>query len=344
MAVQAFLAVFITAAFALLFHWERAYWAILTAILMISQTWGESVKRAFERIVMTIIGGIVGTLLFLAVHSLPWLGFVILCICVFCIVYFTAISYFVTVFFVTIMLVFLFATILGWNFHMLWTRILETIIGATVAVSVSLIVLPIRTKVNLTKEIVDFIQLIQKTTVISFESLLSPVIIKSRIMKDRMALINKITVIQTQVQAARFELFYTDYSRKTLQKVLIYLRLIAHYTSSLLEASRQMDESLLTIDIKQQLQQLQKQLTHNLMIIYQHLSHQKEQDAMQSTRETRKKIWELTQQLQINPNDTFKQLAPLLALLYFSRKHGLSWNKIDPNLKLDDPHHPRNNI
>jgi len=320
MAIQAFFAVLIAAVLAYSFKWDRAYWAILTAILMISQTWGENVKRAFERISMTIVGGMVGTLLFLGVHQIVWLSFCILCLCVFFMVYFTEISYFITVFFVTIMLVFLFGAIRGWGFDVLWARILETIIGAAVALFVSFFIFPVRTKVNLTNEVLDYIDLIKKTCHDCFESVNSGQVAIDSLMKDRMSLVNKIIVIQNQVQAVRYELFYTYYSRKVFQQILIHIRLLTHYTTSMLESVRQLDTSLLTADIKVQLTGLQGILERNLTVFSHCLQHEKSKDSFASSAQVREKIWHLTEKLPVSHDDTFKQLAPILSLLYFTRK------------------------
>ncbi len=48
-------------------YFDRGYWIVLTAMVLTTQTWGESVKRALERVGMTILGGATGTALYFSI-------------------------------------------------------------------------------------------------------------------------------------------------------------------------------------------------------------------------------------------------------------------------------------
>ena len=66
-AFQAATAIFIAEVISWHFQLERGYWVTLTAMALTMQTWGESLMRSFERVSMTILGGLVGTALYFIV-------------------------------------------------------------------------------------------------------------------------------------------------------------------------------------------------------------------------------------------------------------------------------------
>ncbi|WP_133130972.1 FUSC family protein [Legionella yabuuchiae] len=64
MGLQAAVAIAIAELISLNFKVERGYWITLTAMALTTQTWGESIKRSFERVGMTVLGGAAGTALY----------------------------------------------------------------------------------------------------------------------------------------------------------------------------------------------------------------------------------------------------------------------------------------
>ena len=147
-AIQAATAVAIAELIAFSFSLERSYWATLTALFLVSQTWGESFKKSIERIVMTIIGGSIGTLLYLVLPHNQTIVFTMLITAIFFSIYFIEISYLTATFFITCFVVFLFALIGQWNFIILKERIFETMIGAAIATSVSYFIFPVYVSIN----------------------------------------------------------------------------------------------------------------------------------------------------------------------------------------------------
>ncbi len=130
------------------FQFERGYWITITAMALTMQTWGESVKRSFERVSMTIIGGVVGTLLYFVVPTDNVTALVLLLVFVFFTVYMLQIFYLVSVFFLTCFVVFLFALIGDWTIAILFDRIIETVLGAGVALIVSGFFFPAKTNIE----------------------------------------------------------------------------------------------------------------------------------------------------------------------------------------------------
>src|SRR4051812_40619233 len=80
-----------TLASLLLTRWvilERPYWVILTAVILVNETWGESIHKAGQRLAMTALGCLVGWLLYDLSAPYPLLRPAFLLVGVFLAVYF----------------------------------------------------------------------------------------------------------------------------------------------------------------------------------------------------------------------------------------------------------------
>lgn len=149
MAMQASIAISIAEMVRLYAQLDRGYWITLTAMALTAQTWGESVKRSFERVGMTALGGMIGTVLYFYVpHDMPGLLVTILLLFVFFTVYTLKIAHLLSVFFLTGFVVFLFAILGNWNWQMLQMRIFDTAIGAVIALGVGCFFFSNRTDVR----------------------------------------------------------------------------------------------------------------------------------------------------------------------------------------------------
>ena len=136
MALQAAIAIAIAELIGWYFHLYRGYWVTLTAMALTMQTWGESLKRSLERISMTVLGGGVGTALYFLLPQNDHLVLSLLLLCVFFTVYLLQIYYLISVFFLTCFVVFLFSLLGEWTLLILRDRILETGLGALIALGV----------------------------------------------------------------------------------------------------------------------------------------------------------------------------------------------------------------
>lgn len=248
------------------FHLEKSYWAVLTALLLISQTWGESLKKAFERIGMTIFGGFVGTFIFFAVTGHPNLLFLIMLVTVFFLVYNLGHSFRSTAFFVTMFIVFLFAMLGQWNFKLLEIRIYETVLGALIAVLTSLFFLPTHAKSNFKSQAKNYLcqcrELIDKSFRVASQSEDKIIITKLR---DK--LFKSLTQLSETFNTSRYEMMIMFISRKDAQLLLRQYTVLIHYITSLLEASPFFHYDLLNEKSKEDLLDIQKALFSNLSII-----------------------------------------------------------------------------
>src|SRR3954453_5861284 len=112
---------------------ERPYWVILTSVLLVTETWGESIDKAAQRLAMTALGCLVGWLLYDLSIPYPVLRPAFLLAGVFLAVYFRtrvpAGSYALMTFFVTVYVIFLFAALGTWSRSLILVRVYDTALG-----------------------------------------------------------------------------------------------------------------------------------------------------------------------------------------------------------------------
>jgi uncharacterized membrane protein YgaE (UPF0421/DUF939 family) len=95
----------------------RSYWAVLVAVLLVNETWGESIRMALQRFGMTALGSAAGLLLHLLLAGHPRVEEVLLFAGVFFAVSFRQApsggSYPWMIFFLSVYVIFFFAALRG---------------------------------------------------------------------------------------------------------------------------------------------------------------------------------------------------------------------------------------
>ena len=168
MAYQAAIAIAISELIGMCFYVERSYWITLTAMVLTTQTWGESVKRSIERVGMTILGGIAGTVLYFYIpKNEPMMLLFLALFFIFFTVYLAKIYYLVSMFFLTCFVVFLFALIGAWNLLLLRARIIDTAMGAVIASAVGFCFFSLKT--NIPDLFGDYLQKIKAIITAAFD-------------------------------------------------------------------------------------------------------------------------------------------------------------------------------
>lgn len=238
LAIQAAVAIAVASILGGILQFERSYWMVLTALLLVSQTWGESIKKSIERVLMTAVGGTVGTLLyFMFIHHPPVL-IVLLFLSAFFTFYLFEISYLWTVFFLTIMVVFIFALLLQWNYNILEERIFQTFLGAVIAIVVTAVVFPIRQQRGVMSLLPNYLALIAETTDHIFNCLLKQDDIK-QLIDDRTRLFEQFNGIRAAVQHLRYESLFSFLSPRKMRVTINDFQYLCHYTTNLLEAGKE---------------------------------------------------------------------------------------------------------
>ena len=221
-ALQAFLAVFLTLVLQRTLNMDHSYWATLTAFLMITQTFGDSIKRSVERVAMTFFGCIIGTLIYFGIKD-SFITFILLMILVtFFINYYYTASYVIAVFFLSLLIVFIFASLGRWDIKILEARILETAIGAGIALLSAAIVFPVSTKKTIMSEFSDFLVQLQKTSDACFT-----VLFEATDYPPPTPVGKNFNLLQIRVRNLRSENLYCLYNKNDLNQLLAELRALA---------------------------------------------------------------------------------------------------------------------
>ncbi|MBM7118396.1 FUSC family protein [Archangium primigenium] len=126
---------------------ERWYWAVITAFVIFTRTRssGDTVLRAWGRVLGTVLGVVAGMLLARLVDGHEGLELTSIFVCVFLGFYLIQVSYGWMVFWFTTLLCVLYGLLGRFSPELLYLRIEETLIGAAVGVLIALVLMPERT-------------------------------------------------------------------------------------------------------------------------------------------------------------------------------------------------------
>lgn len=265
-AFQAATVVLLAVLFSDFFKFERSYWAIMTALILVSQTWGESIKKSFERVIMTILGGIVGTIIYFSVGTHPYLILFFSLFCLFFAIYFMAKSYVLMSFFLTVFVVFIYALLTGWTFQILEERIFETIVGAAIAMVVTAVVFPVRAKTNLGDIFCDYIDEVKVNVMSVFDVALGEQD-KTIMQEERQQLLHAYLNLREEEKKIRYELLFSLYPTQCLQAIIIKFGTILHYTTSMMTVASEVNTGRPLPKIKRDLSSTRDELINNLNYI-----------------------------------------------------------------------------
>ena len=126
---------------------NRWYWAVLTAFVIFSGTAsrGETLVKAWQRVVGTLAGVVIGVVLAALVGGNVVVSVVFIFVALFMMFYWVQANYSLMVFFLTTMLALLYGLLGQFSIGLLLTRLEETAIGAAIDILVALLVLPTHT-------------------------------------------------------------------------------------------------------------------------------------------------------------------------------------------------------
>ncbi|MDX1838640.1 FUSC family protein [Legionella taurinensis] len=271
MAWQAAIAISIAELISLTLNLERGYWTTLTAMVLTTQTWGESVKRSLERVSMTILGGVAGTMLYFLLPTESALIPVILLIFVFFTVFFFPIYHLLAVFALTGFIVFLFAMIGAWNLVLLEERILDTALGALIAVLVGCFFLPVKT--DIAGLFIGHFEKMKASLSLGFlnQSPLSLPVISFPLAADFQA-------IRKKAIAIRYEVLFHYINRHDFGVLLTQTAICTQYVVGVLDAYQWLMNYLSRED-KQRIRQVVETTQHNIETLIKQLK-QEPHDAM----------------------------------------------------------------
>lgn len=139
------------------FSIDHGYWIPFTVIIVSQTYFGATIKKAVDRIIGTVSGGIAGSLL-LRLHTGIWVEIILLFISFVLMIYYLRNKYSVGAFFITICLILLFNIEMPISPNLIYIRAFSTMSGALIAIVAGFMLLPHKDKkllpVYITKAIV----------------------------------------------------------------------------------------------------------------------------------------------------------------------------------------------
>ncbi|UOQ92641.1 FUSC family protein [Halobacillus shinanisalinarum] len=138
----------------------QPYWVLLTTFIV--QLGTESVGRTYmkglQRSVGTVIGAMLGFVLAKAVSGHSVLEIILLFVVIFLAFYIFAVSYTLMSLFITLLIAFMYDLLLGGiSFSLLSARVIDTIAGAAIALTISAVIFPTKTKEKVSEAFTDYL-------------------------------------------------------------------------------------------------------------------------------------------------------------------------------------------
>lgn len=142
----------------------QPYWVILTTffVLLGTESIGRTYLKGFQRSVGTIFGAIIGFGLAKLVSGYTEVEVVLIFIVVFLAFYFFTVSYTLMSLFITMLIAFMYDLLLGGvSYVLLGARVLDTVVGAAIALGVSAVVFPKKTRDKVSDYLVEYLTELQ---------------------------------------------------------------------------------------------------------------------------------------------------------------------------------------
>ncbi|GAA4309343.1 FUSC family membrane protein [Mucilaginibacter gynuensis] len=130
---------FITAKFISLGH--HSYWVLLTIIVILKPGFSLSKQRNFQRLIGTIVGGVIGVILLIFIHNSVAL-FIIMTALMIGTYSFVRLNYVTSVIFMTPFVLILFKFLGVGGYNIVQERVIDTIIGSSIALIASYFIFP----------------------------------------------------------------------------------------------------------------------------------------------------------------------------------------------------------
>ncbi|WP_257352147.1 FUSC family protein [Pseudalkalibacillus decolorationis] len=138
----------------------QPYWVLLTAFIVLlgTESIGRTYIKGFERSFGTVIGAAVGFGMAKLVSGHSILEIILLFLVIFLAFYLFSVSYTLMSVFITMLIAFMYDLLLGGiTFQLLEARVIDTIAGAAIALSVSTVIFPKKTKDKVADTFDDFL-------------------------------------------------------------------------------------------------------------------------------------------------------------------------------------------
>lgn len=232
MALRAACAALLCILFTQHFYLTRGYWAILTALSLITPSLGTSIYQSSMRFIMTIDGCFIGWGIYIAFKYQPEILTLITLIILFIMVYTLYHNFILRMIVTGIAVVILFSFIGGWDLQLLWVRAYETLIGAVIAVLVNALIFPEFAKNNVQRELKLLLEKIFKMADDIATTNTLPEL--KRLSHRRKELDQTRITLERHYEYARYELFLRKNKSLYYDKLHLEINLLCFYFQAML--------------------------------------------------------------------------------------------------------------
>ena len=251
-AVQATVAVSAVYGLSVLFpQLERPYWAVVTALVVLCQTWSESIKKAAQRVAATFLGLVAAVVLCRLLGSQSTAEIVVIFACVFLFSYTAARSYLWAIFWMSIMVIMMFDMLGRMDHQLVLERMIETLLGAGMAVLVSTVILPVRARDQLRSDVPQFLRLVQRACVQAMNDAIG--IDSKRKGALHRTMLNSFQKVRDEFLTRQRETFLLRREPSQLRRWLFWMEMLVFYTSDLHHAVEQAHSALPTEGIRDEM-------------------------------------------------------------------------------------------
>lgn len=295
------------------------YWAPMTVLLLMGQSWGDNISKAWARFAMTVVGCCLATFLVWLLKPWPWMFLVIALIGLFEALFFIMSSYIKSMFWLGMTVVALLAYLGQWSVHVLEVRIYETLLGAVVVVLVGRLLWPNFAKDQLQDTVFEMLDYMQYCLAQSLKQLqLANEQPDQQQFKGMVKQLNSYReTVKNQYQITRYEMLFNRQHLQKARTLIQTLDIVFHYLNCLMDAVQQPRFSEPMADIWSSLDSHLQRRCQSIKAIKQFEKPNIEPlwlDTRQD--EVRERIKQLRQDY---PNEQ-QALLSVLACLYFSRR------------------------
>jgi uncharacterized membrane protein YgaE (UPF0421/DUF939 family) len=244
----------------------QPYWILLTAFLVLlgTESIGRTYMKGFQRSLGTVFGAVLGFAFAKLVSGNAIIEMLLLFCVVFLAYYLLTVSYTLMSMFITMLIAFMYDMLLGGiTLELLEARVLDTIVGATIAYGVSVIIFPKKTKDRVNDAIDDFLAELKPYVTQYVKSFIEHVDVKG--LADRtFSLAHKLQSIKdesrTLLQRPGF-LYQSSYAR------WITVLTTINYFAKHLVASTYRKNFDYPDDLKEIFQQIESKMDNNIEIL-----------------------------------------------------------------------------
>jgi uncharacterized membrane protein YccC len=315
LAIQATLAGGLALLVATLLSLDRPYWAAITAIVLISGTFGETFKRAAERSIATLGGLVLGFALAALLVNGTALGLALLFGCIFLQVYTSKGSYAWTTLWSAVSIALLFTTLSGLHEKILVVRLLDTLLGGVVGAIVAALVLPRTTSSKVKAEFANLLRTINnliRNTVTSITSKVTTV----NLVAEARAVDSQLYALIADFDALKYESSIMGYSRDQLQRLFDQLNVASRYAVHLVNNVSRTNLPLSNQTFLDALKEAQTRIAANINALLQRIGGDFRPEA-KDLEDIRERLWRANRAYIESALEPDGETARLVDVLYY---------------------------